>query len=168
MRHQTLRGSTPLCLLHVDTAEHISFRTTMDEYPDGSVGLAPGCQRQIQCWQERSVCDLELQSHGLVSSLVRNCLDSLNHVLREHGVGADALSKTDRNALQRSLSLLRLWAKGHGALTGDLDALLDRSKSLRQTTLAVLHPLCCTLAKGLFHFSLLNSGTNRFRATAAI
>ena len=43
--------------------------------------------------------------------------------------------------LERNYQILRLWADGHGVLSGQLDAILQRSTDLQQITLVTLNSL---------------------------
>lgn len=136
----------------------------MDQPSIARMLLHPDHQNPIQCWQQQAEHDPELQARGMIARLLNNCLDSLKCLLQGGGSDTHTLSEKDGKALRRCFSLLRLWANGHGALTGDLDALLDRSKSLRQTVLAIISPLCKTLARGsLCSFSRIVT-TNSYRA----
>lgn len=58
----------------------------------------------------------------------------------------DSLTRMAWNRLRRSLSTLALWADGHDALNGRLDHILEKSKSLRYTTLTILLSLSSTLS----------------------
>ncbi|KAJ8114276.1 hypothetical protein OPT61_g3797 [Boeremia exigua] len=119
----------------------------MDRPVNQATTLHLGHEDPIKRWQEQAESESEAKPYGLIARLFSHCLDLLKYLLQNLESGTS--TKRDRNVLQRCNSLLRVWARGYGALTGDLDTLLDRSRTLRQTVLCILHPLCHALVKGL-------------------
>ena len=110
------------------------------------VPLLPDNRTQIQYWQERATSEPEQQTLGIIARLFVNCEDSLRCLIQH--LDSESISRSDRNSFRRSIALLRLWSDGHGVSTGALDATLDRSKSLRLTTLSILNPMCRVLTHG--------------------
>ncbi|KAH6618468.1 hypothetical protein C7974DRAFT_474316 [Boeremia exigua] len=104
-------------------------------------------QMQIQHWQERTSHEIEQQEQGVNSRLIQNCQDALQCLIRH--LDTDLVSTREHNTLRRCLASLQLWSDGYGVTTGVLDNILDRSKSLRLTTLSILNPMCKALSQGL-------------------
>ena len=120
--------------------------TTMERFAsDGPAESAPGLD-QIKLWRERTDPNPEHQEYGIISRLSRNCQETLQCLI--HHLDATMVSQSERKILRRSLASLRLWSDGHGADSGTLDMVLDRSKDLRYTTLSVLNPMCRLLLRG--------------------
>jgi hypothetical protein len=120
----------------------------------GSNSLLPPCrispptvrdydERDIERWQASAGAEPVGDDAGIVAQLLRVCIDSISYLLQ-----LVAFSPV-RRLLRRNMSLLKLWADGHGVWDGKLDSLLARSKNLRHTTLAVLNPLCKVLSSGM-------------------
>jgi hypothetical protein len=112
-----------------------------------STASAHDASNQIERWQE-TVADTETQGTGIAVRLCRAALDSLSSVFRTSTAGF--LSKREKNVLRRCHATLKLWADGHGAWTGELDQIFERSTHLQHTTLSVLYSLCRTLLVGMF------------------
>jgi hypothetical protein len=112
---------------------------------DGLTRLTPD-HDQIKLWQERTDPNPEHQEHGVISRLSQNCQETLRCLIQH--LDSAVASKSERKILRRSLASLRLWSDGHGATTGALDLVLDRSKDLRLTTLSILNPMCRLLSQG--------------------
>ncbi len=104
-------------------------------------------QGHIQLWQERATSEPEQQAHGQIAGLFDICYKSLRSLIKNI-IPSSSVTIADINSLRRSYALLRLWAEGHGVTNGTLDATLDRSKDLRQTTLSVLVQLCRAISQG--------------------
>ncbi|KAF2629518.1 hypothetical protein BU25DRAFT_268312 [Macroventuria anomochaeta] len=119
----------------------------MEQLAREGVYLQPNHQNQIHHWQERTSSEPEQQEQGVISRLFLTCQDSLWYLLQH--LDATSISRSERNILRRSLASLQLWSDGHGATTGALDMTLDRSNSLRLTTLSILNPMCRVLSHGL-------------------
>ncbi|KAF1359073.1 hypothetical protein EJ07DRAFT_122136, partial [Lizonia empirigonia] len=118
----------------------------MNPSEEDTVSLAKQ-ENQVQCWQKRTSSEPEQQTQGIVARIFNNCRGSL-HCLVEH-LDSIPISKADSNTLRRCLSSLTLWAEGHHVETGALDAILDRSKSLRLATLSILNPMCKIISQGM-------------------
>lgn len=108
--------------------------------------LKPAHQDHIQRWQERTNPNHDQQDQGIIWRLAESCQDTLQCLV--NCLHSDPSSTVESHTLRRSLASLKLWCEGYGAITGTLDATLERSKGLRLTTLSVLHPLCRALARG--------------------
>jgi hypothetical protein len=117
-------------------------------FPSKNPVLAERCDSdsQIALWQAGAHIEGEEDTVGLVARLLRACVDSLAFIVRS--TDPSPTSKRSRTILRRCESLLKLWANGHGAWSGKLDSLLERSKNLRHTTLSILNPLCKLLLDG--------------------
>ncbi|KAF5493543.1 hypothetical protein CGCF413_v010096 [Colletotrichum fructicola] len=61
----------------------------------------------------------------------------------------DSLSKPMYRTLEKSCSSLILWVDGYGVVKGNLDATLERSRTLNRSVLAALISICDTLTKCL-------------------
>lgn len=118
-------------------------------------------ENQVQCWQERTSSEPEQQTQGIVARIFNNCRGSL-HCLVEH-LDSITISKADSNTLRRCLSSLTLWAEGHHVETGALDAILDRSKSLRLATLSILNPMCKIISQGMCKVTSVSLAPDSYR-----
>ena len=108
--------------------------------------LLPKHQSQIQRWQEGATSEPEQQIQGIVARLFDNCFNSLRCIVGHTKLMA--IYKSDSSTLRRCLSSLQLWAEGHQVITGTLDKILNRSNSLRLTTLSILNPMRRVLSQG--------------------
>lgn len=133
------------------------------EKPSGDIDIQlSDPQDQIQRWQERATSDPEQQAQGIIARLFVNCQGSLRCLVRHLDPGS--ISRSQRNTLRRSLSSLQLWSDGHGVTTGTLDATLDRSRSLRLTTLSILNPMCRVLSHGSYLVVIASIFPDKYRA----
>lgn len=98
----------------------------------------------IAIWQEDVSSELGPGQTGVVVQLVQGCLDIFSSLVRSPSYST-TFSKNITNALNRSLATLQLWADGHSVMNGQLDRILERSKSLQYTTLATMNALCGVL-----------------------
>jgi hypothetical protein len=96
--------------------------------------------------QDDAVLELNTQKQKIISSLFETCLKSLKCLLQH--VVSTSIKKSDMNVLKRCYSLLQLWGDGHNVLNENLDIVLDRSKSLRQTTISILTSLLRESSQG--------------------
>jgi hypothetical protein len=103
-------------------------------------------QYPIETWQNTASTEVDKQPQGVVARIFENCQESLRCLVQN--LDSSSVPKRDRNILQRCHAVLLLWGEGHGVFTGALDAILDRSKSLRQMTLSILNPMCKALSRG--------------------
>ena len=118
----------------------------MDTLSRGILPLLPSQEDSVTRWQEHATPGSEHEAQGVIARIFGNCYDSLRCIAQ--CIDPKSASRRDTNALRRCLSVLRLWAEGHDVFTGGLDATLDRSRSLRRTTLSILSPLCKILSEG--------------------
>ncbi|CAI6332942.1 unnamed protein product [Periconia digitata] len=81
---------------------------------------------------------------GILARLVRGCLDIFATLTKENDY-LRSLQRRDQNIIKRSHDTLRLWTDSHGVREGKLDHALERSKTLRDTTLLTLSSLCGAL-----------------------
>jgi hypothetical protein len=100
----------------------------------------------IERWQEHAGGDLEDNNAGVVLRLLRACIDMLSCLLTR--VDSTLTTKRENNILRRSHTALKLWAQDHGVWEGKLDNVLQRSRKLQHSTLAVLNPMCKVLSNG--------------------
>jgi hypothetical protein len=100
----------------------------------------------IERWQEHAGGDLEDNNAGVVLRLLRACIDMLSCLLTR--VDSTLTTKRENNILRRSHTALKLWAHDHGVWEGKLDNVLQRSRKLQHSTLAVLNPMCKVLSNG--------------------
>lgn len=98
-------------------------------------------KNDIERWQACAGTEAE-DDVGIVARLLQACIDSIAHLL----LSAEPSSACKQ--LRRSLARMKLWAHGHNAWNGGLDSTLEKSKSLRDTTLSILNPLCRILSNG--------------------
>lgn len=71
------------------------------------------------------------------------CACELFRLLVEHA--QDQAPKDVAGALERECGYLQLWCDGHGAASGELDAVLAESRRLRRSTYRLLTSICDTL-----------------------
>ncbi|KAH6103215.1 hypothetical protein HBI69_201440 [Parastagonospora nodorum] len=100
-------------------------------------------ENDIERWQACAGTEAE-DDVGIVARLLQACIDSIAHLL----LSADPSPACKQ--LRRSLVRMKLWANGHNAWNGGLDSILEKSKSLRHTTLSILNPLCRILSNDLY------------------
>ncbi|KAH4476782.1 hypothetical protein HBH89_253670 [Parastagonospora nodorum] len=100
-------------------------------------------ENDIQRWQACAGTEAE-DDVGIVARLLQACIDSVAHLL------LSAEPSPACKQLRRSLARMKLWANGHNAWNGGLDSILEKSKSLRHTTLSILNPLCRILSNDLY------------------
>jgi hypothetical protein len=118
----------------------ISFATILPSVQTLDAG------RHIERWQEHAGGNLEDDDTGIVLRLVRACLDLLSCLLTQ--IGSTSMTKREKNILRRCHNTLKLWAHGHGVWESKLDHVLEHSRNLQNSTLAVLNPLCKVLSHG--------------------
>jgi len=111
---------------------------------------------QIERWQASARVEADEDDAGLIARLIRACIDSLAYLVRVFD--QPSTSKRSKTTLRRCESLLKLWANGHEVWSGKLDNMLERSKSLRDTTLSILNPLCKVLSNSEFYENSLLGG----------
>lgn len=100
-------------------------------------------ESDIERWQACAGTEAE-DDVGIVARLLQACIDSIAHLL------LSAEPSPACKQLRRSLTRLKLWANGHNTWNGGLDSILEKSKSLRHTTLSILNPLCRILSNSMF------------------
>ncbi|KAF2116697.1 hypothetical protein BDV96DRAFT_645109 [Lophiotrema nucula] len=98
----------------------------------------------IQDWQATALVEPESKDSGIIARLAHGCIDFLALLLQALSQSRTIPRKSE-NALRRSHATLKLWAEGHGVSEGRLDDILDRSRSLKFTTLTALNALCKVL-----------------------
>ncbi|KAF5517519.1 hypothetical protein CGCA056_v011068 [Colletotrichum aenigma] len=85
---------------------------------------------------------------SLISRLCAECVDTTKFAMKKMSL-QDSLSKPMHRTLEKSCSSLILWVDGYGAVEGNLDATLERSRTLNRSVLAALINICDTLTKCL-------------------
>jgi hypothetical protein len=124
----------------------MSLHATMNKSSREGSSSQTSNQYPIETWQNTATTEVEKQPQGVVAGIFENCQESLRCLVQN--LDFSSVPKRDRNILRRCHAVLLLWGEGHGVLTGALDAILDRSKSLRQMTLSILNPMCRALSRG--------------------
>jgi len=102
---------------------------------------------EIVQWQRSVLHDAGLgppstKPDGIASRL-GTCACELFRLLVEQA--RDQAPKDVAGALERECGYLQLWCDGHGAASGELDAVLAESKRLRRSTYRLLTSICHTL-----------------------
>jgi hypothetical protein len=103
----------------------------------------------IKLWQAGTSAEHDPGQAGTIAQLLQGCIDLLSSLLSDT-LGLCSLPKKAKMGLCRSLATLRLWADGHNVLDGQLDRILEKSKSLQYTTLTTLNALCGVLVNSKF------------------
>jgi hypothetical protein len=96
---------------------------------------------EIERWQAGAGAEADVDDIGIVARLLRACIDSISHLLHR--------TDCSQYGLRRCLAILKLWAHGHGAWSGKLDNILERSRNLLHIALSILNPLCKVLYNGM-------------------
>lgn len=95
---------------------------------------------QIENWQEETSTSAIPGELGIIGQLFQGCIDLYSTLLGKAKEDLSFASK-EKMILERNYQILRLWADGHGVLSGQLDAILQRSTDLQQITLVTLNSL---------------------------
>jgi len=140
--------------LHIERLASQSFVSTAKDATTDVVSpaLAPNQSLDaghIERWQQYAGGDLEDNDAGIVLRLVRACIEMLSCLLTR--VDVTSTTKRENSILRRCHTALKLWAHDHGVWEGKLDNVLQRSRKLQHSTLAVLNPMCKVLSKGASH-----------------
>jgi hypothetical protein len=96
---------------------------------------------EIERWQAGAGAEADADDIGIVARLLRACIESISYLIQR--------TVCSQLGLRRCLSILKLWAHGHGAWNGKLDNVLERSRNLQHTALSILNPLCKVLFNGM-------------------
>lgn len=101
----------------------------------------------IKTWQEKSISEEPPRETGIVGRLLHACIQLYSLVLR-HIKNGSQLTKDDQASLRSNSDMLRLWADGFDASTGELDRLLQQSEALQHLTLSLIVSIGNTLSQG--------------------